>query len=172
MSGGEYVPPGRSWRDTCFLRGIGGRPSPSGATPTRGESGTNMMYMNSATFRTPKKASLSEERSTSLKMFIARFPFFPSRTEVIDAGTAFLSRVSCRMAAMEDPMCFKRQARTLTLRRFDSSCASPSCDTVLHHGRDEGRCDSLHQHDFRVSLRAQQIDGDIVAVPLEFNVDH
>jgi hypothetical protein len=53
-----------------------------------------MMYMNSATFRTPKKASLSEERSTSLKMFIARFPFFPSRTEVIDAGTALLSRVS------------------------------------------------------------------------------
>jgi hypothetical protein len=52
-----------------------------------------MMYMNSATFRTPKKASLSEERSTSLKMFIARFPFFPSRTEVIDAGTALLSRV-------------------------------------------------------------------------------
>jgi hypothetical protein len=43
-----------------------------------------MMYMNSATFRTPKKASLSEERSTSLKMFIARFPFFPSRTEVIE----------------------------------------------------------------------------------------
>jgi hypothetical protein len=116
-----------------------------------------MMYMNSATFRTPKKASLSEERSTSLKMFIARFPFFPSRTEVIDAGTALLSRVSCRMAAMEDPMCFKRQARTLTLRRFDSSCASPSCDTVLHHGRDTGRCDSLHQHDFGVSLPANKL---------------
>jgi hypothetical protein len=78
----------------------------------------------------------------------------------------------CRTAAMEDPMCFKRQARTLTLRRFDSSCASPSCDTVLHHGRDAGRRNSLHQHDFGVSLWAQQIDGDIVAVPLEFNVDH
>jgi hypothetical protein len=128
MSGGEYVPPGRSWRDTCFLRGIGGRPSPSGATPTRSESGTNMMYMNSATFRTPKKASLSEERNTSLKMFIARFPFFPSRTEVIEPARHCLVVYPCRMAAMEDPMCFKRQARTLTLRRFDSSCASPSCD--------------------------------------------
>jgi hypothetical protein len=25
MSGGECVPPKRSWRDTCSLRGIGGR---------------------------------------------------------------------------------------------------------------------------------------------------
>jgi hypothetical protein len=51
----------------------------------------------------------------------------------------------------------------------EKKLAEPLCHFVHHRGR--ALDGSFHQHDPRIALPLQQIDGDIAAVPLESKIE-